>query len=487
MASNIGGRNQVTDTIRSGGFILGISDYGGGYITKIEIPGLGDIMGTVSRTYGRGGQSSIRDMGRKGCYNPTQAGYSDIAGTECQVTKTKGKMVVEPRGCCLFNGDGGFDYTRWENITPDPYPNDGGNTDLDNIDEENLSVNINGYNYVKQEAEVYSDFDFYGEYENYKEKVGLSVPCIRHYLEYRFIRSISLPNSAMKQFSKSALSTQGYWDDSKILSQIPMSNPLGNFPGGEDHLNSVLLSYSLRNDTALWDPNYRYVQLKDGTWQTQTRSTQFEGNETAYKLRFIVAESNDETKGNALGFYRPDSYINKYNVVGIKESTNSEVYVDNRIVDNYYLDIRYRIPTMSWIGFRNESRGLISRAYLTGINSGVYEKQRQESFYLYGTPAQLKAAFAQLDKYYSNLTEVENIKECDMKSFSIFPNPSNVSVNLKFNSFFNSIRIYNSVGAIVYSNAIAQNEISIPTRQLGGKGVYIINVNNTTQKLIISN
>ena len=488
IANNVPGRGQQTDTVKSGNFVLGISDYGGGYITKIEMPGLGNIMGIASQRYGRGGQSSIRDQVRRGCYNPTQAGFNDNVGTECQVTKTRGKMVVEPRGCVLYNGDGGFDYIRWENIAADPYSADGGNSDLDNIEEENLSVIVKGITYTKQEAEVYSDFDFYGEYENYKEKVGLDVPCVRHYLEYRFIRNSLLPNSALKQFNKPALTDQGFWDAAKLLPNIRVTNPAGVYPSGEDHLNGVLLSSSIRNDSAIWDPNYRYVQLNNGTWQTQIRSrSQFEGNETTYKLRFIIAESTDENTGNALGFYRPDSYLNKFNVVGVKETTNSEVYVDNRIVDNFYLDVRRRTTDMSWIGFRNESRGLISRGRLTGAYDGVYEKQRQESFILYGTPAQLKIAFAKLDVYYSNLTSIKETKDNKVKTFQILPNPSKEFVNLKFNAAINTINIYNSVGALVYSNTGLQTETSIPTNQIGGNGVYFVKVNNTTQKLIISN
>ncbi len=488
VANNVPGRGLATDTIKSGNFVLGVSDYGGGYITKIELPGLGNIMGIAAQRYGRGGQSSIRDMVREGCYNPTQAGFNDNAGTECQVTKTHGKMVVEPRGCVLYNGDGGFDYIRWENIIADPYKEDNGNSDLDNVEEENLSVVIKGITYAKQEAEVYSDFDFYGEYENYKEKVGLDVPCVRHYLEYRFIRSSLMPNSPLKQFNKAALTAQGFWDAAKLLPNIRVTNPVGTYPSGEDHLNRVLLSSSIRNDSAIWDPAYRYVQLVNGTWQRQIRGTSvISGYDNVYKLRFIIAESADENTGHALGFYRPDSHLNKFNVVGVNETTNTEVYEDNRIIDNFFIDSPRRTTDMSWIGFRNESRGLISRGRLTGAYDGVYEKQRQESFILYGTPAQLKIAFAKLDVYYSNLTSIEGINNNEMKTFQILTNPSKEVVNLKFNSTSNKVSIYNSVGVLVYSNSGLQTETSIPTNQIGGNGVYFVKVNNATQKLIISN
>ena len=84
--------------------------------------------------------------------------------------------MVPTRGCALFNGDGKFDYTRWENIVPDPIAlPDNNNSDEDNIEEENLSVVIDGRTFTKQAAEVHSDFDFYCEYENIKTAANLSV------------------------------------------------------------------------------------------------------------------------------------------------------------------------------------------------------------------------------------------------------------------------------------------------------------------------
>jgi len=410
ISNTLNKRRAITDTIRSGEFVLGIDNYGGGYITEIDIPGIGNIMGVITQRYGRGGQSSIRDMGRGGQYNPTQAGFSDVAGTECEVLKSPGKLVVNPRGCCLFNGDANFDYIRWENIAADPFKKDGGNIDVDNIDEENLSVTIDGKTYTKQEAEVYSDFDFYCEYENFQSKAGLSIPAVRHYFEYRFIRSSTLPNSCMKQFNKSALMKVGRWNENEILSDISTKNPEGIYAGGVDNLNSISLSWSIRNDVAIWDPEYRYVQLINGNWQIENRGNkQFMGDDKQYKLRFIVAESNNENSGNALGFYLPESNINKFNIVGVNESDGSEAYVDERFLSNFYLDIRYRIPNMSWMGFRSEIKGLIDRSKLIGIYDGVYEKLRQESICLIGTPAQIKAAFIKLDKYYSTATASKSI------------------------------------------------------------------------------
>ena len=412
ISNNTDKRAEITDTVHSGDFIIGVNDYGGGYITQIGIPGIGNIMGDQAQRYGRGAQSSIRDMARKGQYNPTQAGFSDMAGTECKVTKTPGKIVVDPRGCVLFNGDGGFDYVRWENIKADPYNKDGGNSDKDNLDEENLSVTIDGKTFTKQEAEVHSDFDYYGEYEDYKGKLGLSIPAVRHYFEYRFVRSTTLPNACMKQFNKASLVSDQRWEERKLPADISTQYPKGVYEGGADNLNSIILSWSIRNDIELWDPAYRYQQFNNGDWQVKDRSEgQFQGKVETYKLRFIIAESNDENKGKALGFYLPESHLNTFNCIGIRESDGNEVYADARTTSNFYLDVPHRTPTMSWIGFRSELKGLIDRSKLDGAYEGVYEKLRQEIILLYGTPAEIKAAFAQLDKHYANIMTLAQTKD----------------------------------------------------------------------------
>ncbi|SFB95639.1 Por secretion system C-terminal sorting domain-containing protein [Algibacter lectus] len=488
---NTAKRGYVTHSINSGGFIVGINSFGGGYITQIEMPGLGNIMGFQAQRYGRGGQSSIRDMGRGGQCNPTQAGYSDLLGTECAITTvSSSKLVIPSRGCAFYNGDGGYDYTEWENIGADPYKTDGGNTDIDNITESNpaISVTINGKTFGRQQAEVYSNFDYYGEYEDYTTKVGLAIPAIRHYLEYRFVRSSIGPNSGMKQFNEQGLKAAGKWNDSKFLSDISVENPVGVHPGGLDNMNSIILSWSIRNDVATWNPGYRYQQKQNGDWEIKDRQKQFQGKIEQLKLRFIVADSNDENSGNALGFYLPLSYLNEFNVVGIKESDNSEVYVDNRTTSDFYLDGQYRTPSMSWIGFRSELNGLIDRSKLTGQYAGVYEKLRQESILLHGTPAEIKAAFTQLDTYYASLLSASDFEYKNKDDFQLFPNPAEDQINIVLNNTNNNskISVFNALGALVYSsNEIIGNKISIPTNQIGATGLYFVKVGTLTKKLIL--
>ncbi|WP_139959694.1 T9SS type A sorting domain-containing protein [Flavicella sediminum] len=487
IGNNSAKRRDITHRVRSGDFTIGINKFGGGYITEIDIPGIGNIMGVQAQKYGRGGQSSIRDLGRGGQYNPTQAGFSDNAGTECAITTVSpSKLIIPSRGCALYNGDGHFDFTNWENISADhPNINDAGNTDQDGIDESNLSVTIDGKTYSKQEAEVHSDFDFYGEYEDYSTITGISIPAIRHYFEYRFIRSSTLPNSAMKQFNEVALKglDKPEWNDAYFLNDISVENPIGVHTGGTDHLNSISLSWSIRNDVALWDPGFRYKQLKNGSWERLDRDKVNRGYEKDYKLRFIISDSDNENEGHALGFYLPSSDINSNNIVGIKESDNSIAYKDNRTSDRFFNDQPRRTPTMGWIGFRSTLNGVIDRSHLTDEYAGIYEMIRAENIMLVGTTAEIKAAFIKLDQYYADLLATDKVN--DEEAFIFFPNPTNDKITIALKNSISKLNIYNSLGKEVYSWKGNSKKLTIPVSKIGTKGIYFLKVNNTTKEFVI--
>ena len=493
IANNEDDRSAITDTIKSDGFTVGVNKNGGGYITEISIPEIGNTMGAYSQSYGRGGQSSIRDGARGGQYNPTQAGFSDEGGTVCEVVKTTGKIVIPTRGCALFNGDGKFDYTRFENIVSDPSKwrgvpegyDDNNNSDQDIIDEENLSVVIDGRTFTKQAAEVHSEFDFYCEYENIKTAANLSTPAIRHYFEYRFVRSSTSANAAMKQFNMEALKSAQEWYPEKLSLDISEEHPYGEHPGDLTNVNDITLSWSIRTDVDIWDPPYRYVQDNDGNWETILREGVFRGRSNSYKLRFIIADSDDQNIGHALGFYLPESELNTYNIVGINKTDGSVAYRDDRTTDSFYLDNPRRIEQMSWIGFRSNLNGLIDISNLAPENPGVYEKIRQETIMLYGTPAEIKTAFIQLDNYFATLSTPKYALN-NKKEFNMYPNPTNGTVNIALNSSKSAVNIYNVLGLKLLSFSNLNKQIlSIPATKIGSSGIYFVQVNNTIKKLII--
>jgi hypothetical protein len=69
--------------------------------------------------------------------------------------------------------------------------------------------------------------------------------------------------------------------------------------------------------------------------------------------------------------------------------------------------------------------------------------------------------------------------------FEIFPNPASDFVTLKFNSTRSAITIYNSLGAMVYSNEKPDIEIKISVDKIGGAGVYFVKVNSMVKKFVV--
>ena len=379
-------RRTTTHQLTSGNVTLGITDYGGGASNQFLMPSLADISDNEADRYGRMGQVAVRDSVHGGRYNPTQAGFHETLGTQCEVTASPGKLTVEPHGIALWHGDGQYDFTRWENIGADPYTNDGGNSDKDGLDEENLSVVINGVTYSNQEAEVYSEYDYYGTYEDYKGKLGIQIPAFRHYHETRFIR---VPGHCVNQHREGT----PLYDPASLSPDMSATQPAGSFPGTGKKLNNPISAWNFRWDNAKWTAGYRYFPNATG-WTVQARTGVLR-EDNLPKQAVIVAETNVATMGRAIGFYRPTGEINDFPVIGIVEATGAISYKDTRTnlrrtVDEPFTDA----GSMSVPGFTTRIRGLIARDRLP---VGIFESWREELFIFYGTPQEIMDAIAAYD------------------------------------------------------------------------------------------
>ena len=233
----------TTHKLKSGpsGFEIGITSNGGGVINFVNFPGIGDIMKLASDRYGRAGQLAFRDTSHGGSYNPTQAGYNEDIGTKCKVIKEGDKLIIPQRGMALWFGDNRNDFTHWENIGSDSKDSDGGNSDTDGLDESNLEG--------KQETEVFSEFDYYGTYEDVYGQNDISVGSIRHYFEVSFIRE---PGHCLNQFREGTPLFNG----NALRNDISKKFPVGKHPGTDKDMNGVTAVWSLRNDVARWDYNH---------------------------------------------------------------------------------------------------------------------------------------------------------------------------------------------------------------------------------------
>jgi len=474
---------KTTHQLTSGNFTIGLTNLGGGVINQVLIPGIGDIMDVQTKSYGRCGQSAIRDRAHGGVYNPTQAGFNETLGTVCQLDQTPGKIVVQPRGVALWYGDGNYDFTRWENIGADPYTENtlfGGAlnaSDQDGIDEENIAVDVNGVVYTKQEAEVYSEWDYYGTYEDYMGKSGITTPAIRHYFEYRFDR---LPGHCINQFRTGTL----LWSPANLRTNISHVNPAGVFTGTDKDMNTMLTGWSLRHDRSKWKPQYSYFRNNDKSWTISLAdSTTIPA--TNDELVFIIADSNNPATGKALGLYRPNTDINQYPVVGVNENTGAIVYKDDRQVifgdSSRITKNMFRIPTMSLYGFSQQISGMINR---TRLDSQVFETLRAEYFLFYGTPNQIMTAVAAYEA--SNFMVVTDISKETKDDFRILSDQSAQSFVVKLNEYKEAtIRIYNTLGKLLYSTTKKTDKFSITENQIGSKGVLLVEVNGVTKKAIL--
>lgn len=364
----------TTHTIESGYVKLGISDQGGGYINLIDLPGFGDIMGSRTDGYGRGGQAAIRDSMHGGKYNPTMAGFTDRAGTRSEILSTDNKLTVVARPSSLWNGDGKYDFTEWENLAADPYQSDNGSSDIDGIDESNLEG--------QQAAEVTSEFDYYGEYENCIKTSG-GAPCFRVYFEYRSARP---PGHAISQFS----STSSVFNANLLGKDISNQWPKGDHLATEFDMSGLVWAMTLRADTAIWNPKYRMMLNAEGEWEAQERTSSAKldtFDKEDHKPLLVLSHDNTPDQGMALGLYWPNHDVNKFDIVGRRGE--EEVYRDKRQSQRFFNDEPERAAGLHKFGFGFRARGI-----LNPINTpeGIYEALRGEMYILVGTPNEIREA-----------------------------------------------------------------------------------------------
>ena len=371
----------TTHEIRSGNAVLGVSDKGGGYINKLVLPGIGDVLGPISARYGRGGQIDIRDEMHGRRYNPTQAGFTDRAGTHVDIRVRDNQIIMPPRPASLWSGDRKYDFTQWENLADDRYQNDGGRSDEDGIDESALPG--------RQADEVTSEFDFVGTYSSVYDNVKVRIPAFKFAYEMRYVRR---PGHAMRQFSRATR----VFTPSAAVSDISVVAPPGVHPASEWSLSQMITTASIRGDKSIWNPTVILTLDQEGRL-VAGRPGQGEEEEmqSSAGSLVILASSTDLNVGPAIGFFQPSSHVNTYNVVGRSSTDHSVKYEDRRGTRLQLLGNLSRAQGMWLMGTRVFSTGLLSPLETP---SGVYEAVRGECFILIGSPREILEASTQLAK-----------------------------------------------------------------------------------------
>jgi hypothetical protein len=382
----------TTHEIRSGSVTLGFSEFGGGYINKLSIPGIGDVVAHEAARFGRGGQVTIRDRLHGGKYNPTQAGFSATAGTHVTISSDGREATIARRPVSLWHGDGKYDFTEWENLAADPYRGDGGNSDKDGLDERNLPG--------KQATEITSEFDLYVQYSDATRSHDVTIPTFRFYYEFSYIRP---PGHAMQQFRPGT----PFHRQGASVSKIATRNPAGSSPSTPTTLTGIVLSSVLRGDVAVFDPKAVFVPgatgklvlatKTPGSARSQARNAARDAGDDEDLLEaatlVIFASSTNPAEGIAIGFAQPDSTINRDAILGRKVSDHTVVYTDGRTTRSRMLGNARRTGQLWQLGARVDIAGMLSR---NEAPAGIYETLRGESFILVGTPEQILQASARL-------------------------------------------------------------------------------------------
>jgi hypothetical protein len=390
----------VTHTLSSGNLVLGISDHGGGYINKLYVPGVGDVMGKISGMYGRGGQSDIRDIRHGVRYNPTAAGFRDDGGTVCTVLATPSRLTIPNRACCLWFGDYRYDFTYWNNLCYDGYRSRGTMVDNDMIPD---SVEA-GYVH-KQAQEITSEFDIFQDYQDRRYTIGtaygcdnqVTIPAIRHYFHYDFVRDPSAAMAPLLQFPNNV--------EIKV-SDISSTSPSATNVCGAYDMGVLVEEFTWRFQRNLWEPAYCFnVRQKDTektlaatdlsshtnqeflTYQNaplKSRVTGFDGwfkSAGGYSPLIILSDSSSTTSGNALGIFFPPT-INNNTVAGVR-ADGVPHYTDDRRIQVQSV-IQYNGKGIL-IGFKQILTGLLNPS-AEGVPAGG-ERVRGEVYFLYGTPS----------------------------------------------------------------------------------------------------
>lgn len=510
--------NKSSHFITSGDLKLGISNKAGGAINSVIIPKTPDIddsnridiMRNQAERYGRLCQMNIRDTAHTGVYNPTQAGFNETLGTQCVINSSinPSKLTVNRHRMTLFRGDGKYDYIKNENIGSDGYGSDASEGDDDNVAEQPTQG---------QNDEVSSEFSFECYYEDFKPKLPAlaSQPAIGVVLFHSEIDFNFAPGFCLSQFTAQGVLKSGapVYNPSKANPNISNTIPNNVNAGGVNDLSYIparlTFTWDIKepNGTIVFDPRYRYFR-NGTTWSgaedRYVNDSKRQDVSGSNRSAIMVSESNsDGVPGRSICIYKPASKNNITPVVGKSTSTNNIIYRDDRVDGRDLGDTRNRVPNyMSVMFFTSDLRGLFNRNKLTNLaevnNLDAYEGILQDYFLIYGrTPGQVKDAVQSLDNYFANNPNLvlsknsDNILEIlpdskDSDALSIFPNPATNVVNIKLsNDKKSDITIYNEAGKLILSKQNISGNISIPTAQIGGPGIYFVKTDIETKKLII--
>lgn len=445
----------VTHWLSSGDTHFGINSLGGGYVSCVlqggvvarpdQCPSSFGDDNIVSVGYGRGWQMAIRDQLHKGRHNPTQAGFRDSAGAPSEVSEGAscsgpgGRVFVAPFTLPIYS-NAKNDWVENEDLVPDNFSDDGGNSDQDSIDESTLS----------QADEITSEWVYSALYEDASDRVTADVAIVRHLAQadYRHVPD------AIYQFGEQALMIDGSsvinpkgaeWLDIAPDASAPAELQGPQIAAHDDYGTSIYsyiarARYSLGYHTMLWIDEAGQWQEELVTECDNLASLQLYGDQ---HLELFDGNPNSLLGGNPAGFsgmtdrpliirstggldeldtamavgaYLPPTACNTKQTVGIETASGDVVYAQDRRV-RYTLIANRRAcgaePGVSEtklmgvpgeeVTVENDHTSFGLRFYSLGVLSpekgvpGVHERMRLELYLFAGTPSAIRAAVEEME------------------------------------------------------------------------------------------
>ncbi len=378
----------VSHTLKVKNVTIDLNDKGGGYLNYCSID---DGANIVSTDYGKGWQGALRDRMHRGRYNPTQAGFTDTAGTPVDIQKIDKKLIIPKFNMPLF-GDAVFDFTQYEDLVPDsPKYRDGGNTDTDGYTEEGWT----------QDDEIRSEFDFQGYYEDASHLADNQSVVIRFYAEYIYARE----PKAIYQFGKKARKSNGQpvlheKGKSKDISKTLVGN---QEPTPTDLSHILFVPYGVRLTKAsgykipMWYDNgqWHYSSLKELKGKKKKKKFSMDISQAKLKSDFLLFSTgkNPDTS-SAIALYVPESEINHHQLVGINRLTNKIAYKEDRRSEATIF-FTHRTPKQMSMRYIYTLSGMLGPHH---TEENISETIRNETYILFGSPNEILKSILLLEK-----------------------------------------------------------------------------------------
>ena len=378
----------------------------------------------IAAMNGRQCQYAFRSFYHNGKWNPTQAGHDEFYGMPTPIATTVSSVGSGiryewgPTPIANWHGDGQFDVAENEDLSQGhPYRDRAGWENRDFQDDDGLDESD-----LTQAIEVISDFDQGGFVEDVSSLTEEPVLALRLNLYQDFAR---LGHNTL-QFNENAIAydrqrtpgsarniISGAWAAADLSSILPGSQP-------STATDMTRIPYRWADRLDVLEANFRYLWNYDSDSRTWTiHDLVVNGGESveappnsAYSIVADSGNPNDAKSCQAVALYFPPwSELNQYPIVGIDRKTGTKVYRENRVLST--TASAAQATKGGWSGPENDISSEFTKRIIgvdyTGILSpdhtpeGVYERLRQEIFWIFGTPEDLVRSIPDIESHFTSL------------------------------------------------------------------------------------